>query len=136
MSHILIIDDEMCIRDSKVRGQQKQKRHPQYRYELSLPLHFSCIACPCLLYTSSLFERHKTLLKMIVVENFVILVGMLIYSLLSVPVSYTHLDVYKRQGLNVIYCFGNTAKRKDCCMTRSEERRVGKECRSRWSPYH
>ena len=33
------------------------------------------------------------------------------------PVSYTHLDVYKRQ-------------------LRSEERRVGKECRSRWSPYH
>src|SRR5207237_6303686 len=23
-----------------------------------------------------------------------------------------------------------------CDMTRSEERRVGKECRSRWSPYH
>ena len=23
----------------------------------------------------------------------------------------------------------------DCC-NRSEERRVGKECRSRWSPYH
>ena len=23
-----------------------------------------------------------------------------------------------------------------CMMTRSEERRVGKECRSRWSPYH
>ena len=22
------------------------------------------------------------------------------------------------------------------CMHRSEERRVGKECRSRWSPYH
>ena len=22
------------------------------------------------------------------------------------------------------------------CTTRSEERRVGKECRSRWSPYH
>ena len=22
------------------------------------------------------------------------------------------------------------------CPTRSEERRVGKECRSRWSPYH
>ena len=40
----------------------------------------------------SLFERHKTLLKMIVVENFVILVGMLIYSLLS-AVSYTHLTL-------------------------------------------
>ena len=24
----------------------------------------------------------------------------------------------------------------DQCMARSEERRVGKECRSRWSPYH
>ena len=24
----------------------------------------------------------------------------------------------------------------DCSKTRSEERRVGKECRSRWSPYH
>ena len=23
-----------------------------------------------------------------------------------------------------------------CCHARSEERRVGKECRSRWSPYH
>ena len=24
----------------------------------------------------------------------------------------------------------------DCLLIRSEERRVGKECRSRWSPYH
>src|SRR2546427_12143856 len=24
----------------------------------------------------------------------------------------------------------------DLCVERSEERRVGKECRSRWSPYH
>src|SRR5258708_35723967 len=24
----------------------------------------------------------------------------------------------------------------NCWLTRSEERRVGKECRSRWSPYH
>ena len=23
-----------------------------------------------------------------------------------------------------------------CSVSRSEERRVGKECRSRWSPYH
>src|SRR2546429_8594301 len=31
---------------------------------------------------------------------------------------------------------GNASTR-DCCMAhRSEERRVGKECRSRWSPYH
>ena len=25
---------------------------------------------------------------------------------------------------------------KSACPSRSEERRVGKECRSRWSPYH
>ena len=25
---------------------------------------------------------------------------------------------------------------KETILTRSEERRVGKECRSRWSPYH
>ena len=25
---------------------------------------------------------------------------------------------------------------KHLCINRSEERRVGKECRSRWSPYH
>ena len=28
------------------------------------------------------------------------------------------------------------AKRDDLSARRSEERRVGKECRSRWSPYH
>ena len=27
-------------------------------------------------------------------------------------------------------------RRLDCVLERSEERRVGKECRSRWSPYH
>ena len=26
--------------------------------------------------------------------------------------------------------------RLEACILRSEERRVGKECRSRWSPYH
>ena len=32
----------------------------------------------------------------------------------------------KQQGYDVVGVF----------MKRSEERRVGKECRSRWSPYH
>ena len=30
----------------------------------------------------------------------------------------------------------NISGRKKMWLTRSEERRVGKECRSRWSPYH
>ena len=34
--------------------------------------------------------------------------------------------------LEVVVLYGFGKKRDD----RSEERRVGKECRSRWSPYH
>ena len=40
-----------------------------------------------------------------------------------------------RDGLDSILA-GNEEGAKGCCLTRSEERRVGKECRSRWSPYH
>src|SRR3712207_3613568 len=32
--------------------------------------------------------------------------------------------------------FPNLVREMDLQVTRSEERRVGKECRSRWSPYH
>ena len=39
---------------------------------------------------------------------------------------------YKQKG--VIRNFGGFVK--DFFTLRSEERRVGKECRSRWSPYH
>ena len=35
----------------------------------------------------------------------------------------------RRAGVNLM-------KLDAICLTRSEERRVGKECRSRWSPYH
>ena len=34
----------------------------------------------------------------------------------------------QQEHLAALYC--------DNCIRRSEERRVGKECRSRWSPYH
>ena len=32
--------------------------------------------------------------------------------------------------------FAREAEARDFVSLRSEERRVGKECRSRWSPYH
>ena len=41
------------------------------------------------------------------------------------------LNAYKDIGLAV-----NIGKTKYMEIGRSEERRVGKECRSRWSPYH
>ena len=36
-------------------------------------------------------------------------------------------------GLGPLY---NAQSCRECHQNRSEERRVGKECRSRWSPYH
>ena len=37
---------------------------------------------------------------------------------------------------NGIHVFGHHPKDNSAQGMRSEERRVGKECRSRWSPYH
>ena len=61
-------------------------------------------------------------------------------------------DIYEREhvnGTNVLLAETNNtiyralfylefsrALNKPCRLSRSEERRVGKECRSRWSPYH
>src|SRR5256885_9903381 len=36
----------------------------------------------------------------------------------------------------VNYVRWDPASERECLVNRSEERRVGKECRSRWSPYH
>ena len=49
------------------------------------------------------------------------------------------LQAEREQGItiDVAYRFFATARRSFILAdTRSEERRVGKECRSRWSPYH
>ena len=49
-------------------------------------------------------------------------------------------NAYKRKGAPVTeifqYMFAQLEIRHLTCRYRSEERRVGKECRSRWSPYH
>ena len=39
-------------------------------------------------------------------------------------------------GLNKVYISYSGGKDSTVLSHRSEERRVGKECRSRWSPYH
>ena len=58
----------------------------------------------------------------------------------SKPVSYTHLDVYKRQeemrAIDDALQVSLDIHIPEEMEARSEERRVGKECRSRWSPYH
>ena len=39
-------------------------------------------------------------------------------------------------GISLPFVILTTALMPLCIIARSEERRVGKECRSRWSPYH
>ena len=46
-------------------------------------------------------------------------------------------DVTNGPGEHAIFMvFGLRDEKGTLNLTRSEERRVGKECRSRWSPYH
>ena len=48
-----------------------------------------------------------------------------------------HGDKYVRLAYNNrLRLIRVSAPRGEIFLTRSEERRVGKECRSRWSPYH
>ena len=58
------------------------------------------------------------------------------FSLQQRPASYTA-HFLLRQRPRFLYCLVHFAAAPPLFIfTRSEERRVGKECRSRWSPYH
>src|SRR3989337_668632 len=50
----------------------------------------------------------------------------------ALPISLRDVDLVLREG-EILGIIGPNGAGKT---TRSEERRVGKECRSRWSPYH
>ena len=43
-------------------------------------------------------------------------------------------DIFENITLAILHITAEI--RANILLTRSEERRVGKECRSRWSPYH
>ena len=47
---------------------------------------------------------------------------------------YVQLKVHRMEGMELL--FKTYYKPLVAWAARSEERRVGKECRSRWSPYH
>src|ERR1035441_11080045 len=51
----------------------------------------------------------------------------------QIQIDTLQLDLPQAAGRDMI---SPKADRRGCCLERSEERRVGKECRSRWSPYH
>ena len=44
--------------------------------------------------------------------------------------------IAKNGSIEIAYRDYGPANAKPILLVRSEERRVGKECRSRWSPYH
>ena len=45
-------------------------------------------------------------------------------------------EIGKRRNMECQWRGKNTRTQGEMIDARSEERRVGKECRSRWSPYH
>ena len=47
-----------------------------------------------------------------------------------------HLEDIKKQNDNCKFLLAKEGEYYKTLVLRSEERRVGKECRSRWSPYH
>ena len=68
-----------------------------------------------------------------------------VYSASSTKIAKEYFDAAEKLGrllaekrinlINGAGCIGLMAATSDAAL-RSEERRVGKECRSRWSPYH
>ena len=55
--------------------------------------------------------------------------------LIDKTISVNNSDEIETLSVEVYACFTEPPKA-GCQFERSEERRVGKECRSRWSPYH
>ena len=68
-----------------------------------------------------------------------IAVNMNSFDLLTEPLPYSIVTAYiGRQAIEIglKYLLFLKTEKVSKTTTRSEERRVGKECRSRWSPYH
>ena len=59
---------------------------------------------------------------------------------MSLPIISAQQRMAERKGVKLLMLgksdIDKTSHLKDLDQLRSEERRVGKECRSRWSPYH
>src|SRR5256885_15217903 len=59
-----------------------------------------------------------------------------IFSSISSPAKSVLLSLFTAVAAIVVIVFSMRSPVRNRLLQRSEERRVGKECRSRWSPYH
>ena len=87
------------------------------------------------MFDSATYQRHRQALRNKVQNGIILILGNN-----EAPANYPD-NTYKfRQDSSFLYFFGHShpgyAGVIDIEAGRSEERRVGKECRSRWSPYH
>src|SRR6266498_741875 len=97
-------------------------------------------------------EEMKEGLQLLLFAKFPYIVGLLFFFFFQAEDGIRDADVTGVQTCALPICAGGCARRTSttpaCCggeavlrsvwivPVRSEERRVGKECRSRWSPYH
>ena len=78
------------------------------------------------------FER-RTLTEIATALSVVAVAGSTLYNLgFFAPIEWSFISVLSVQDLLI----GASTALLPMGVARSEERRVGKECRSRWSPYH
>ena len=71
--------------------------------------------------------------------SLLIILSVILTFLAAGTVMYNRYDIYMKQGVRDEAAYIKTGLEEDgdvFLSDRSEERRVGKECRSRWSPYH
>ena len=66
------------------------------------------------------------------VRNIKFALTILFYNLILIGIAVFGFEVLFNSGMNDYVNYGTAIG----LYVRSEERRVGKECRSRWSPYH
>ena len=84
----------MCIRDSVSTAETHSSSAVQLP---KIPSAFSCFRCPCLLYTSAGYADYKGNIVLFDADGNIILTENYVHTKPSDAVSYTHLDVYKRQ---------------------------------------
>src|SRR5260221_7837525 len=103
------------------------------RYILKLhlpPLAFALAALTCAMLVNQVAKQFGNLVGKglpwsVILEVFVLTIPFIVAMTLPMAVL-----------VAVLYTFSHLAADNEVTAMRSEERRVGKECRSRWSPYH